>query len=341
MKQWITGVGIALGAMMGTGCGAKTGLVVPCIATYQIERPQIMFVIDRSGSMAARSTDGRTSWEGLVTAMREFLPQLQGTADVGVTFFPASNAPPEDPCIADTAPTVAVTEDVGATLRAIEFARPSGGTPTFEGLRVAFESLRQNSRPNRVIVLVTDGGAACNGELDTRTCTCAVENQCRGEPNARFSPCLDQERIVDLVSRARRDGITVIAVGILEASSSEYSRRIFEQFLNQVAAAGGFSAMGTGRFYPANRAREAGTALLESIATPTHCRLRESRRLRAAAALTSNLTSIRPAEDQPNGWVRSAADPSIIELRGEACTTAIQLRISEWRASLPSYCHEP
>ncbi|MBL8679737.1 MAG: VWA domain-containing protein, partial [Myxococcales bacterium] len=132
-------------------CGSKTGLTIPCIVEFVPDQPEIIFVVDRSGSMSNTNAEGVTYWNALDRALRQTLPQLQGFARVGMAFFPIGSTP-QTWCRVEPRPAIDMTEDIGSILaRFPSGPERAGATPSFEGLRAAVEAHRERrtSDPTR------------------------------------------------------------------------------------------------------------------------------------------------------------------------------------------------
>ncbi len=230
MGDWrraqITAGAIATLVSLGGGCGAKTGLKIPCTTRFVPDAPEIMFVIDRSASMGEINSEGETHWTALDRALRTVIPQLQGVARVGMAFYPRGSFGRER-CRADPVAAQSPTEDLIRLMS--EFPSSpvqSGGTPTFEGLLAAAAAHRQRrvSDPtrSRFVVLATDGGAACNFEHSLDRCTCLIPSSveaCRMGPTFPDS-CLDDERMAMFV----RPSITAQMIRFIRGNYREFCR---------------------------------------------------------------------------------------------------------------------
>jgi hypothetical protein len=340
MKMQSTGVGMlaALAAAAGAGCGAKTGLTVPCVAEFRVERASVMLVIDRSGSMYQRTEDDIVLWTALVESTRSVLPQLDGVADVGVTFFPSRSAvSEEDVCLHEDAPALLPTPDWREAQTLIDATRPGGGTPTFEALRVAYGALQfPSGSRRRVALLVTDGGAGCNGSLDLRTCVCPfgdTDDYCRSQSTITSLACLDADRVVSLVADQFRTGVRTLVLGINARSVWPRSTQLLDGFLDRTALAGGGD-----RLYRATRAGEIGGLLRAALLPTTYCRLRVQGPVREDSVLTAEGARVAFDRTAREGWSWSNAARTEVSLNGAACETAMARQVQQWRGAAIGRC---
>jgi hypothetical protein len=187
-----------------TGCGARTGLevdpedagmdggvlqgpddagtdagvdappaCVPGVVALEAGRTDVVFVIDRSGSMAATFEGAPplpgelTRWEILESAMDDALGAFRGRSAiaVGAKFFPSrSSRTVDDSCA--VLPGLDVPIGVGSAPGVVAgFARwdPAGGTPLAPALEEAILALDAvaTERSAQFIVMATDGAPTC------------------------------------------------------------------------------------------------------------------------------------------------------------------------------------
>jgi len=254
-------------------CGSRTGLFAPdltsqliidasidvkidaiaCVPgqfTFDLALTQLMFVLDRSGSMAftidGRRGQPRTQWRWtlLQNALSKTITTFDNQIAMGAKFFPqelaSGQASSEEACT--TLGSVEIPparNNADAILRVFDTTTPIGGTPTAEAVRIAAQSLVTSRSVARTIVLATDGAPNCNGDIDARTCTCtsAQDQQSCNDPrtaNGRFN-CLDESRAVSVIRDVNENqGIPVYVIGIGSADRPE-----FLDVLDDMAVAGG------------------------------------------------------------------------------------------------------
>lgn len=169
--------------------------------TAQALKPNVMLVIDKSGSMATPVDPSLPSCGGcgptspcpatcptriseLRSAMSTFLSRSGQNARLGMTFFPTDAAcgspvavdvslpTPTPNDASDSAPLIAQAQAIDSRIQVVT---PTGGTPTAEALRFvgALPGLRDRS-DNRddLIILLTDGLPNCNEANPHQACTC-------------------------------------------------------------------------------------------------------------------------------------------------------------------------
>ncbi len=330
-------------------CGSKTGLTIPCIVEFVPDQPEIIFVVDRSGSMSDINAEGVSYWTALDRALRQTLPQLQGFARVGMAFFPIGSEPATW-CRAEERPAIDVTTDIDSILaRFPSGPEPSGSTPTFEGLQAAVRSHRERrtSDPDRrrFIVLVTDGGAGCNEQHSLERCTCLLVDTADARarnPSFGRSSCLDDERILSLLREARTEGIETFVIGLVGMSFSPRNDMIFRRFLDEIAEAGGRGNPTTPRYLAATNTREIERALSRPIREIAACSLsqRGDRRM-LGDRLYREGSSIARDPSGRDGWNRVEGSANRVRLSGAACASAVENNVRRWFAPAEGRCLPP
>lgn len=231
-------VGMDAGVDAGTDGGFDAGIdapmCVPGVVPLVQGRVEAVFVIDRSGSMAA-TFDGRPAtaglpsrWEILQETMRERLSVFDDNPNIlaGGKFFPwRSIRPIMDSC----AIRPGLETPLGSTGMAgivNEFTRfgPAGGTPVAPATQEALDALLDRADENaaQFIVIATDGAPTCSRDATAET--------------------------VEVVTRAHEEnGIDVYVIGIASTGPEV-------ALLNQLAIIGGRPRPATeaNRFYDAS-----------------------------------------------------------------------------------------
>jgi hypothetical protein len=239
----------------GAGLDASTdGGQVPCVPgrfSLDLALTQLMFVVDRSGSMAF-TLDGRRDerrslwrWSLLQDALRRTLPTFDQQIAMGAKFFPEvlrneDRTSPTAACRTDTGVGIPPARGNAAQIISVfDRADPLGGTPTAEAVRIAAQFLSQSRSVARTIVLATDGAPNCNSALDAESCVCTVSAEpgqpdCRTAARGSFS-CLDDDRAVRTIRTIAEDQkIPVYVIGIGSTERPEFLR-----VLDDMAVAGG------------------------------------------------------------------------------------------------------
>ncbi len=233
-----------------TPIGCTPGDIPLALAT-----PEVMFVLDRSGSMRTVFSGGLTRWQVLTQSLATTLPPFDATMGIGALVFPLGSA--NDSC---TPPSQAnLTPALGqaqALVSLMQSTQPGGATPTASAIDVAaavLDDVRAASTA-RAIVLATDGAPNCNAALDPKTCTCAgAGTMCKHDANQ----CLDDARTVQHIADAYAKGIPTYVIGIADSSDST-----FATVLDHMAVAGGRPlANAATSYYPARSQSDMQTAL--------------------------------------------------------------------------------
>lgn len=328
------------GGGMGAGAtgGALTGPVVPapvdagddvpmmdadaCASTsvdFMSEIPNVLLLVDRSGSMAEDVMGDTTRWEAVRAALVDptngLVPRLQAQINLGLALYTgpdrgsignANTQDMEDPDYieTETCPYLVEVPIAPNNFTAIETAyRPllirdnsRGQTPTGESIEAVLPSLTgldPMAFPGRkVIVLATDG------EPDL----CDDGND---EEGGRM-------RSVAAVQAAHDAGVTTYVISVGDD--------VGEQHLRELANIGqGFPADDmTDRFYRANDAMSLAQAFEDIINGVRDCVFTLDGMVKgdgADGSVTVDGTAL--TLNDPNGWRLN--DPSTVELTGTAC----------------------
>jgi hypothetical protein len=352
MGDWrraqITAAAIATLVSLGGGCGAKTGLKIPCTTRFVPDAPEIMFVIDRSASMGEINAEGETHWTALDRALRTVIPQLQGVARVGMAFYPREGRG-RDLCRADPVPAQAPTDDLVRLLR--EFPSSpveNGGTAIYEGLLASAIAMRSRRSADpgrqRFLILVTDGGAECNFDLPLDTCVCLSVTD---ERNCRIPPgfpqfCLDDARTLSLIEALRVEGLDTFVLGLTGGTPFPRLAPIYLGFLERMARAGGRARTTSPPYLDARVRSEIEQSLTRPLLETALCRLvRSDARVMLGDTLTSGGVSIVRDRSRRNGWDWSDDSQRAMQLYGAACDRAIERRVLSWNAPAEGRCELP
>jgi hypothetical protein len=336
-----------------TGCGSKTGLIVPDIAHPPIDATDapdlvcvpgtiplvrstadVMLLVDRSNSMRL-NLDGMTDvlptrWQVLDQALQRALPPLESTLSFGAVFFPRPptqpNPPIEDLCGVlsdiDIAPGL---NHANAILQVFQRTQPSGGTPTFLGLQLIRQwfDAHPGGRDPRYVVLATDGGPNCNLDLDFTTCDCTSRDARTGLPNCAdaMSPvnCLDDRRTLIEIGRLVSSGAPVFVIGI-----DDPTRPDLRDVLTRMAIQGGrpnMTSMGPS-FYSVRSPSDldnAFTAIERTIAQCTFTTATPPPNFDTIRVLLGGNEELARDTSHTNGWDVTDRSAGEITLFGSAC----------------------
>ncbi len=302
---------------------------------FALAAAQLMFVIDRSGSMAfGLSSDTAptpplpTRWRALHDALQQAIVPLDNQIQMGAKFFPEANADQFDPvgaCITMSGVGIApALGNANTILNVFNSTQPKGGTPTALAITYAGQFLSASRGLARTMVLATDGEPNCNGSLDGRTCTCTVTpaSQCVDDPQGGYD-CLDdvatENAIRDLYVNQK---IPVYVIGI--------GPQNFAYVLNAMAVAGGRPRAGSPQYYPAQSTTElndAFTTVRDSIAKCTYITPSAPTDPNSIVVNVAGMPVTRD-ETHMNGWDWTDQAYGVLELFGDACNMATAMNVS-------------
>jgi hypothetical protein len=368
LRRFAIAGSFALGAIALASCGSRTGLFgvdgaianlpdggplpdgfvppdsgvdgkVPCMPgrfNFELALAQLMFVIDRSGSMAF-SLDGQqprmgnlppgvlSRWDTLRDALFQTITPFDNELAMGAKFFPEVNsggsAPADEACRTDVGVPIAPARgNVNQIINVFDTTDPNGGTPTAEALRLAAQYISGTRGVARTMILATDGAPNCNGDLDQSRCICtSVSGNCATAQGGEFN-CLDDIRSINAITDIfQNQKIPVYVIGIGSTERPE-----FLKVLDDMAVAGGRPRPTAPRHYNVQSAAELQAALTsigDSIAKCTY--LTPSAPTDPnAISVEINGMSIPRDPTHMNGW--DWVDQAFGELAffGPACTAA-------------------
>ncbi len=220
------------------------------ITVAPIEPPELLLVVDRSGSMnAAAPGYGTTRWLGVKDALVRVTDAVDDRIAFGLMLFPALGG--ESGCSAanvDVVPALDGASAIAAVLDDFD-TEPLGATPTSSSLRAAQAYVTANpSTRARAVLLATDGAPNCNGDLNPSSCRCSTgdDQDCRdlagSDPETGAETCLDDADAVAAVTDLAAAGVATYVVGVPGVEN-------FSDVLNAMADAGGTALPGNNGFY--------------------------------------------------------------------------------------------
>lgn len=304
--------------VLAVGCD-RTRLVPAYAVTEQVEclagdftltaaTPEVMLVLDRSGSMSSAFGAG-TRWSTLTSALEATLPATNEALAMGLTLFPAAGA---GECRAPVAPELSpATGQVSALLSALRSTALVGGTPTADALDVAASGFSL-TRP-RAMVLATDGLPNCNASLSTASCACPSGTSCSSSQR-----CIDDARTLERLSAHADDGIPTWVIGIGDDVTGS-------ALLDAMALAGGRPASGAHRYVSALSAAELQGAFSQLGDELSACVFTSPSVPDANGSITVMLDGVFVPQDASGttGWAWSSVERGELVLRGAWCTKAI------------------
>ncbi|MBX3207016.1 MAG: VWA domain-containing protein [Labilithrix sp.] len=310
---------------------------VPGKFTFTLATAQLMFVLDRSGSMDFLLTSndpalpGQTSrWRALESSLSQTITPFTNQIAMGARFYPAANASGNDAvlaCIQDPA-SGAISPALNNAAKILDVFRktePIGGTPTATALQLAAQEVSSSRAVARAMVIATDGAPNCNGSLDRSTCTCTstIPNGCRTATNGA-SNCLDDARtlqtITSIVSN-RRIPVYVIGIGVTAS---------FASTLDAMAVAGGRPRTGSPKYYAAGTPADltaAFTVVRDSVANCSYITPSSPQDPNAISVEIGGATIARDP-DHLDGWDWIDQEYGHLQLFGAACALASATNVS-------------
>lgn len=329
------------------GCGAKTGLLVPdsttvgdagddvfvrfesCVAgRFRMERraARMVFVIDRSGSMASNLVTGEPldRWTALYRSLSQTIPRFEASMQMGALIFPRvptsqalAGVQACDQLPGDGLDVTPALRNGSTLLRAIALYPPLGATPTAAAISRAarYVASREVRGLAQYLVLATDGGPNCNPTLNPATCACPVAGGCAATGlGSRY--CLDDAATVTAIDNARRSGVSTYVIGIDGDLDATYV-----DVLDRMAVAGGRALSGPRRYFSVREGAQLDAAFEEIQRTVVRCAYVTPSRpdapdrieVRAAGGL------ILRDESRRNGWDWTDRSYGELTLFGAAC----------------------
>ena len=259
----------------------------------------IMLLVDRSHSM---TIDDR--WGEITGALSTVTEGLDELINFGLMLFPSVGA---NECAEGTVNLDPALDNHDQIAVHLETWIPEGGTPTALSLQAAGAALQaQNPNGANYILLATDGGPACNLDLDWQTCDCVPGGQC-----INFSGnCLDDVRTLNTVMDLRFAGIETFVIGIPGSEG-------VSGLLDQMAVAGGTD--NDGEHYAVTSGEELTTALRATTGGLVPCVYEFATTPDDVDGITVSIDGEEIARDSAhlNGW--DYMPGNLLQLFGDAC----------------------
>jgi hypothetical protein len=268
---------------------------------YERPRPNVMLLVDRSGSMgepgACAESSCPSKWQQLL-ALGGYLADVKRHARLGLAVFPS---PVDHSCGVSSSVLVPLTDSANADrliLEAVQRVSPGGRTP----IAAALDELERNGGlddPDRdnIITLLTDGQPNCACEASDIAC--------------------ERDEVVAAVERLAARGVSirlnVVGFGASAQAASET--------LSAMAIAAGTARQGVVSYYQAETVEELVTRLYEVAASLAPCRFYLDE-LPPPQNLVVHLDDTQvpacAAEPCARGYSYDV-DNGVVELRGETC----------------------
>lgn len=307
--------------------------VVPVI----LDRPNLYFILDRSGSMG-ELWGSNTRWYAARYAVQNMLLKIGHRVSYGGAVYPNPHAS-ADTCLAgiEVAPTqvgdpasYGLSGDAGPVLAqfmaAIGATPPSGGTPT--GPTIATLAPTLQGLPGKTYaVLVTDGAPNCNAAAVCSRAKCMLNLEgfvgasldCTGPAN-----CCDPNLVVDgQLSCVDDTGSTAAIGGLRDAGIPTYvvgipGSELYSGVLDQMAIAGGTARATSPRYYPTTSSADLSATLQAiGVAVSVSCTIPLGEVPPDPLLVNVYFDLDTVPYDGADGW--SWADPETVVLNGAAC----------------------
>jgi hypothetical protein len=299
---------------------------------------QLMFVLDRSGSMAF-ALDGTqpvggvlppgipSRWQVLHGGLTKAIVPFDTTIAMGAKFYPEVSPPgPGDPdaCLTDLGVGLAPAPgNATQILDTFDTTEPKGGTPTSEAIRLAAQYLSTARGVARTMILATDGAPNCNPDLDQESCLCTVmlasgTEVCKGAPDG--SNCLDDTRTISVVKNIfETQKIPVYVLGIGGAEQLAFLR-----VLDDMAVAGGRAKPTSPKHYSVQTEAEMNAALASISSSVAQCTFLTPSAPTDPSAITVEIDGQRIPRDttHTNGWDWVDQAYGTLAFFGAACDAA-------------------
>lgn len=213
-------------------------------------KPNLMLLVDKSGSMNEQVGNSGTRMDHLRSAMTTFLNSSGTVARMGMAAYPidAECSPPTSVSIelnSSNDDEQSLQQTAGNIRDAINSLVPSGGTPTGLSLRMLgnYPPL-QNPDRDDFVLLLTDGLPNCNDAnpnscANPQACRCTLANAACGNVGDKYcvKGCLDKTGAKAEVTALLAKQIRTIVVGF----GAELATSDGAEVLNELAEAGGFA----------------------------------------------------------------------------------------------------
>ncbi|MDB4998834.1 MAG: hypothetical protein JWM74_6266 [Myxococcaceae bacterium] len=297
---------------------------------FQLAAAQLMFVIDRSGSMALDLSGNTprlapTRWQTLETGLRQTIVPFSAQLAMGAKFFPEptnNQGDAEQACRTDQGVGIPpALNNANAILDVFTKTSPRGGTPTSEAVRLAAEYVANQRTVARAIVLATDGAPNCNGKLNRQTCTCTSTDStaCRGQFDGQYE-CLDDTRTITVIGdifKTRQIPVYVVGIGGSELPA-------YLATLDAMAVAGGRPKPVSPKYYHVQTPTEMNSALTTIRDSVSRCTFITPSVPTDPNAISIEINGAQVPRDptRVEGWDWVDQTYGVVAFFGTACTSA-------------------
>lgn len=273
-----SGVDGGSGSGSGSGSGGEDIQVCDEAVAINFEQrkmtPDIMMVVDRSGSMNDSINGGNSKWNTIRPAINNLVSSKGNLVHFGLMMFPWNGE-----CGGGQVRVNPILDNAGGISAALNSVNANGGTPTHQSLSRAKDYYDGNviNPDGRIILLATDGLPTCNSSID---------------------------QSVNVITALVQSDIKTYVLGF-------NSGDVNLNGLNQMANAGGTGQMYNAS--SPQELSNALDAILGEVTVPS-CEFQLQQTPKNDVDINVTINSVEMVRDDPNGWKYDAVTKTIILL---------------------------
>jgi hypothetical protein len=284
--------------------------------------PDILIVLDRSGSMDPSQNGGVDRWGGSRDGVKAITEALDTTINFGLMTFPS-----DEECGTGTVNVPVGPQAASAIAQTLDPMDPNGATPTRVSLEAAKDALLAiTSGPDEVarpkyVLLVTDGAPNCEeGSMppipDTSVCFTAPDPlQCITDLFAMAANAVDQAAVdatVAAIQELAAEGVKTYVIGYSTQNVPNLAAA-----LDEMAAAGN---TGDTQHRPVENRDNLVQEFEEIAGVAVSCEFVLDEAVDDPSKVLVTLDGEKLTVNEPDGWTISA-DNRKVTVQGSACTT--------------------